>query len=63
AALELTYTATGADYLYGSPSYANYPNETVLVGGYEAGESRTQTVFAGRDGGWGDMSTLQSMSG
>lgn len=40
-----------------------YPDETLLAGSYEAGESRTQIIFAGRDGGWGDSSTMQSMSG
>lgn len=40
-----------------------YPDEVLLIGNYEPGESRTQIVFAGRDGGWGDMSSMQSTSG
>lgn len=44
-------------------SDTSYPNETRVAGSYEPGESRTQIVFAGRDGSWGDTSTMQSMSG
>ena len=29
-----------------------YPHEDKLVGSYEAGETRTQIVFSGWDGGW-----------
>lgn len=63
AAIELTFTATDSDYLFGSPTYIQYPDEDRVVGSYEAGESRTQIIFVGRDGGYSQDSTLQSISG
>ncbi|CAM9276013.1 unnamed protein product, partial [Ascophyllum nodosum] len=63
AALELTFTASDSDYVFGSPTYIQYPHEERIVGSYEAGESRTQIVFVGYDGGYSQDSTLQSLSG
>ncbi|CAN0473822.1 unnamed protein product [Ascophyllum nodosum] len=63
AALELTFTASDSDYLFGSPTYIRYPHEERIVGSYEAGESRTQIILRGRDGGYSQDSTLQSLSG
>ncbi|CAM9445638.1 unnamed protein product [Scytosiphon promiscuus] len=63
AALELTYTSPGDDYLYGYPNYKIYPNDEAVAGKYKGGESRTQTVFAGRFGYGGETCTFQSMSG
>ncbi|CAM9786200.1 unnamed protein product [Ascophyllum nodosum] len=63
AALELTFTASDSDYLFGSPTYTQFPFEERIVGSYEAGESRTQIILAGYDGGYSTDSTLQSLSG
>ncbi|CAM9402529.1 unnamed protein product [Ectocarpus sp. 13 AM-2016] len=63
AALELTYTASDEDYLYGTPAHSYYDDEDLVVGRYTSGESRAQTVFAGRDGSWGDTCTMQAISG
>lgn len=49
--------------MFPTMSDTSYPDEALVAGSYESGESRTQTVFAGRDGGWGDTCTMQSMSG
>ncbi|CAM9748408.1 unnamed protein product [Sphacelaria rigidula] len=63
-ALDLTYTSSVEDYVYGPPYWwSSHPDEEVLVGPWAAGESRTTTVFQGYSGTYGDDFTLQSLSG
>lgn len=44
-------------------SDSDYGSDDTVIGGYEAGENRSQIIFAGYYGGYGGDSTLQSTSG